>query len=377
MSSEPPEDRWIPFFASCAAGTELALKEELRELRMHKVRADRGGVRFEGSLEEAFTACLWSRIAVRILMPIARFPAPDGDALYAGARALEWERWITPRHTIAVSAVSKKSALAHTHFVGQRTKDAIVDRLRDREGSRPDVDRDDPDVAIFVHLAHDQAAIHLDLAGDSLHRRTYRRAIGEAPLKESLAAAMLRLAGWDRTRPLHDPCCGSGTIAIEADLWAREVAPQIARERFGFERWASHDAAERAVIAALRTAARARERSSGPAITGSDLEPRAIAAAEGNARRAASKARFHRASLRELRSTDPPGHVIANVPYGHRLEEGDLFGELAEALPRLRGHTLSLLLGSPPPRGLLPRPRSSHELWNGRIPCRLLTWDLR
>lgn len=375
MTGEAPEARWIPFFATCAAGTELALKDELKELRLHKVRADRGGVRFEGAIDDAMRACLESRIAIRILMPIARFPAPDGDALYDGARAIAWEQWITPRHTLAVSAVSKKSALAHTNFVAQRTKDAIVDRLRDRHGARPDVHRDDPDVAIFVHLAKDEAAVHLDLAGESLHRRGWRRAIGEAPLKETLAAAMLRLSGWDRRSPLVDPCCGSGTIAIEADLWARDVAPQLGRERFGLERWATHDDRERRAIARLRDEARARERPTGPPIAGSDVDPRAITTAEGNARRAASKARFHRAPLRDL-AADPGALVIANVPYGHRLDEGELWRELGEALPRLRGRTLSLLLESPPPSGLLPRPASSHELWNGRIPCRLVTWSL-
>ncbi|MDQ3037343.1 MAG: THUMP domain-containing protein, partial [Myxococcota bacterium] len=239
--SEP----WSAFFVTCAAGTELALKDELRELRFRKVRADRGGVRFEGPWADGFRACLTSRIAIRVLAPIARFPAKDGDALYDGVRAIEWERWLSARHTLAVSAVSKASALTHTNFVAQRTKDAIVDRLRDLSGARPSVDRQDPDLAIFVHLAKDEAAVHLDLGGDSLHRRGWRTAIGEAPLKETLAAAMLRIAGWDREGPMIDPTCGSGTIAIEADLWARRVAPGLMRERFGIERWASHDERER------------------------------------------------------------------------------------------------------------------------------------
>ena len=381
MTDERPErasserEPWIPFFATCAAGTEVALKDELRELRMHRVRADRGGVRFEGSMEEAFRACLWSRIAIRILMPIARFPAADGEALYEGARAIEWERWISPSHTLAVSAVSKKSALTHTSFVALRTKDAIVDRLREREGARPDVHRDDPDVSVFVHLANDEAAVHLDLAGESLHRRGYRTVAGEAPLKETLAAAMLRICGWDRVRPLVDPCCGSGTIPIEADLWARDVAPQLGRDRFGFERWASHDESLRAIAPRLRDEARAKEHD-GPPIAGSDVDARVIITAETNARRAGSRVRFRRAPLRDLQATEPPAHIIANLPYGHRIEVGDVYRDLAEALPRLRGSTLSLLLQEPPPAGLLPRPAASHELWNGRIPCRLVTYRL-
>ncbi|UJR79647.1 THUMP domain-containing class I SAM-dependent RNA methyltransferase [Sandaracinus amylolyticus] len=369
------EDRFQPFFVTCAAGTELALKDELRELRLHKVRADRGGARFEGTIDHAFRACLHSRIGVRVLMPIARFPAPDGEALYAGTRDVEWERWLTPRHTLAVSAISKQSALTHTAFVAQKTKDAIVDRLRDHTGARPNVDREDPDVAIFVHIAKDEASVHLDVSGESLHRRGWRRAIGEAPLKETLAAALLRLSGWDRERPLIDPTCGSGTIPIEADLWARDVAPGIARDRFGVERWASHDARERAAFRTMRDEARANERPSGPEILGLDVDPRTISLAESNAKRAVSRARFRRASLRDLSLAHAPTELVANPPYGVRLDVRAFWDELAAIRPALRGHRLSLLLQAPPPEGLLPEPVASHRLFNGAIECRLLTWE--
>lgn len=374
--SERGPDRFQSFFVTCGAGSELALKDELRELRFHKVRADRGGVRFEGAMEHAFRACLHSRIGVRVLMPIARFPAPDGGTLYEGTAAIEWERWLTPRHTLAVSVVSKQSALTHTAFIAQKTKDAIVDRIRDREGTRPSVDREDPDVAIFVHLAKDEAALHLDVSGESLHRRGWRRAIGEAPLKETLAAAVLRLSGWDRQRPLVDPACGSGTLPIEADLWARNVAPGIARRRFGVERWASHDAAEREAFRALRDEARAAEQASGPPISGSDADPRAIEIAESNASRAGARVRFHRARLRDLALPREPAHVVCNPPYGVRLDDREYWDELAAIRPRLRGHRLSLLLQAPPPEGLLPAPSASHRLFNGAIECRLLTWEL-
>jgi putative N6-adenine-specific DNA methylase len=368
------EDRFVSFFATCAAGTELVLKDELRELRMHKVRADRGGVRFEGTIEHAFRACLSSRIAVRVLLPVARFEARDAAALYDGARAIEWETWLTPGHTLAVSSVSKGSALTHTAFVAQKTKDAIVDRLRDLHGERPDVDREDPDVAVFVHLAKDEASVHLDVSGESLHRRGWRTAIGEAPLKETLAAAMLRLAEWDRASPLTDPACGSGTIAIEADLWARRVAPGLGRDRFGVERWASHSDAERALFRDVREAARAAELRDGPPILGTDSDGKAIATAEGNARRAGSRARFRKARLRDL---EPAPSIVSNFPFGARLEPGEIWSDLAAALPRLGGSRLSLLLRDPPPRGLLPRPIASHRLWNGAIECRLVSYAIR
>ncbi|HEX3344142.1 MAG TPA: THUMP domain-containing protein, partial [Polyangiaceae bacterium] len=253
----------MKFFATAAKGTEPALRDELRELRLRGVRADRGGVHFEGQLVDAARACLWSRVAVRILVEVAVFAAPDGEALYEGARAVPWATWMTPRTTLAVRATCRSSRLTHSQFVAQKTKDAVVDALRDRFGERPSVDRDDPDALLAVHLARDEATLYLDVGGSSLHERGWRAKAGAAPLRETLAAAVLRLSGWDRERPLVDPMCGAGTIAIEAAAWSRRVAPGLARARFGLERWASHDDAERRAMVALREEARAAKRADG------------------------------------------------------------------------------------------------------------------
>lgn len=364
------------FFATCAAGTELALKAELYELRMYKVRADRGGVRFEGELAHAMRACLWSRIAGRILLEVGRFECPDEHALYEHVRELEWERWLDPRRTLAVSAASKHDALNHTNYIAQKTKDAIVDRLRDRFGERPDVDRRDPDVAVFVHLSRTEAAIYLDASGDSLHLRGYRTLVGEAPLKETLAAALLRMSEWDRQRPLIDPCCGSGTIAIEADLWSRDVAPNLARERFGFERWTSHDETAARTIDSLRAEARDRILREGADVRGSDIDPETLRAAEANARRARSTVHFRAARLSSIMPSRPPGLVISNLPYGERVDATGIWDELAIALRQLSQHRVSLLLGAPPPGGLLPAHASYARLWNGPIECRLATFEV-
>src|SRR5262249_50078428 len=160
--------------------------------------ADRGGVRFLGTPEDALRVCLESRIAVRVLFSLLDAPARDQGELYEAARTIAWERLLDAKRTLAVSAVSKDEALRHTGFVAMKVKDAIVDRLRDRFGQRPDVDRDDPDVGVFVHVAKGTARFYADVSGRSLHERGWRRRIGEAPLKETLAAAILRLAGWDR-----------------------------------------------------------------------------------------------------------------------------------------------------------------------------------
>lgn len=378
----------LAFFATAAKGTEGALRDELREIRVPGVRADRGGVHFSGGWDDAWRACLHSRVAVRVLAELGRFEAPDGAALYEGVRAIDFSPYLTPRHTLAVSAAVRSGGLTHTGFVAQKTKDAIVDRIRDAVGSRPDVDRRDPDVAVFVHIVKDRATVYLDLAGESLHRRGYRVQAGEAPLKETLAAAILRLAGWDRASPLHDPMCGSGTFPIEASLWALRVAPGLLRRRFGFERWAMHDVTAASRMADLREGARMAVRADAPPISGADADPAAIAVARANARRAGVAVRFTAEPVSSLRPLAPgpspapspgAGFVVVNPPYGARMEADRTAREdLAAAIRRLRGHTVAILSGAPDiERAMALRPDVRHSLWNGDIECRLLVYRMR
>lgn len=365
----------MELFATAARGTEVALRDELREHRFWRVRADRGGVNFEGDLSEAGRACLESRIAVRVLAKVGTCGARDGQALYDGIRAIDWRPWITPRHTLAVSSVSKDSALTHTQFVAQRTKDAIVDQLRDATGSRPSVDREDADLRVFVHVVRDQATVHLDCSGESLHRRGWRARIGEAPLKETLAAAILRMSGWDRTSPLSDPMCGSGTLPIEADLWARKVAPGLLRDRFGFERWPSHTRQEATRMRELREAARARVLPEGPFVEGSDVDPAVLAHAKANGKAAGSRAVFR---VRPLAAFKPsPGTwVVTNPPYGERLElEVPTWQELGRVFGSASLGRLVMLSGSPALEDAMRRrPDRSVPLWNGPIECRMLEY---
>ena len=368
-----------PLFATAAAGTEPALRDELRELGFVGVRADRGGVHFEGDLEQGARACLHSRIAVRVLTLLARFDAPTGDALYEGVRGVDWRAFLTPRLTLAVRATCRASALTHSQFVSQRTKDAVVDQLRDRVGERPSVDLTDPDVAIFVHLVRDRASVYLDLAGEPLHRRGYRVRALEAPLKETLAAAVVRLSGWDRRSPLLDPMCGSGTLAIEAAQWAAGVVPGLERPRFGLERWALHDDAAARVMAELRQRARAAPRRQAPEVFATDRDPRAIEATRENARAAGVTLRIEQ---RDIADVDPAlalGQVVCNPPYGERLPEtDDALRGLATAFQRLQGCRWAVLAGSPAIAGAIPRrPARSHALFNGPIECRLLFYDAR
>lgn len=367
----------MKFFATAAKGTEGALADELREIALDRIRVNPGGVSFSGRWEDAWRACLESRIAVRVLHSLREFSCRSADDLYEGVREAAWEEHVSNATTLAVSAVGAAPGLDNTMFVAQRTKDAIVDRLRDQTGGRPSVSREDPDVAVFVRLARGRATVSLDLVGEALHRRGYREPGSPAPLKETLAAALLRMSGWDRQRPLVDPMCGSGTLAIEADLWARRVAPGLARERFGFERWASFDDSRRRRWEMIRQRARGAVRADGPPIRASDADDSSVELTRRNADRAGARLTVSRARVEGLAGTSPPGLVIANPPYGERLEADDaLWRELGAALGRLPpGHRVALLLGPRVPFRP-PAHAERHRVFNGPLECAFWVWDV-
>ena len=225
-------------FAAAPAALGPLLAQELSELGATRVRPRGAGVAFEGSLETAYRACLWSRLASRVLLTIGRFQATDGDALYAGARAIAWHQHMQPVHTFAINATVTRAAITHSHYAALRIKDAVADHFRSRVGKRPSVDTRQPDIRIDLHLRGADAIVSLDLSGPSLHRRGYRLQAGVAPIRETLAAAMLYVADWPerarRGESLVDPMCGAGTLVIEAALMAFDVAPGLTRDRFGF-----------------------------------------------------------------------------------------------------------------------------------------------
>src|SRR3954462_7170292 len=310
-----------PWYATCPRGAEGGLAVELAGIGAKGIRPGRGGVRFTGERDIALRGCLALRTALRVLEPLGEFPAESSDALYAGARSLPWEDLIGTGESIAVSATGRAAGLSHTRFVEQRTKDAIVDRLREIRGERPVVDPRAPDVLAVVHLADGRCSVSLDLAGELLSNRGYRVRTVEAPLREALAAAVVLLSGWDGTTPLHDPLCGWGTIAIEAALIALRRAPNL-RRSLSCERW-PRTKADRPLIARLREELSAREvRAELPPILASDRDPEAAAAASANARAAAVPVRVFESDARGIAPLSPPGHVVTNVPYGERLAAG-------------------------------------------------------
>jgi 23S rRNA G2445 N2-methylase RlmL len=373
------------FFVTCARGTEGALRRELAVRRIRGPRGATGGVSFTGSFMDGMTVCLWSRVAVRVLMEVAVFEASDADDLYARVREVDWTDFVGRDMTIAVHATSEDNPnLRHSGFVALKVKDAVVDTLRDRTGRRPNVNPRDPDVAIVLHVRGRDARLFIDLAGEPLHRRGYRVAMVEAPLKETLAAALLSLGEVAHGKPFVDPMAGSGTLAIEHALAARQIAPGHGR-RMSFERWIS--AEQRTIWESLVRGAHEQRLPQAPCpIRACDVDPSALLAARKNAEAAGvlGDIHFECADIAKLSVTGEAGTLCTNPPYGERLESASigadvlgLYASMARAFDRLSGWRAVCIIGHPAfAKALGRRPRISHRLWNGGIESRLLVFDL-
>ena len=376
------------FYASAPRGLADLLAEELRQLPALEVAERGAGVSFHGTLETGYRACLWSRIASRVLLEIGQFEADTTDALYAGVRQVDWREHLGPEATIACEFTAIESAIDHSHFAALRIKDAIVDQLREHTGSRPTVDTDQPDLRIHVHAQRRRMTVSIDLAGESLHQRAYRVRGVAAPLKENLAAGILMRAGWlpisQEGGAFLDPMCGSGTLPIEAALIACDIAPGLLRERFGFQGWRQHDPA---LWTAIRSEADERRRGAKPAapLRGFDHDPKAVRVALENLERAGLRGIVH-VERRELAQIDRGGSerglLCANPPYGERLGSGsDLEALYAQLGERLReefvGWRAAILTGNPQlGHAVGIRASRSHTLWNGALECRLLRFDI-
>lgn len=377
------------FYATAPRGVSDLLGAELRALGGHVLKEETGGVAWEGTLAQAYAACLWSRLANRILLPIAQFQAGDADQLYAGVGSVDWSEHLSADGTLAVDVSLRRSPLQHSRYAAQRIKDAVVDQLRADDGTRPSVELARPQLRINAYVDRDQATLSIDLAGESLHRRGYRLEGAAAPLKENLAAAILLRARWPELATpdaaLIDPMCGSGTLPIEAALMAADIAPGLEREYFGFTGWLGHD---QACWQTLLEQARAR-RDEGlqhlPAIIGYDADREAVAAALANVERAGLRGMVH-IERRSLDQVEAPkqshGLVVANPPYGERLGEQEtlrpLYNELAELLKRhFVGWHAAVFTGNPDLAKVMGlRARRFNALFNGPIACRLLHFDI-
>ncbi|MFI5165514.1 MAG: class I SAM-dependent RNA methyltransferase [Thermoanaerobaculales bacterium] len=375
-----PEKASWALLATCTRGLEEVLRQELQLLGHSEAACGRGAVSFSGGAAEVLRANLWLRTAVRVLRQLAEGQAGSREELYELAAGIAWEELVAPGQTVRVEGAGRGEGFRSTAFAALTVKDALVDRLRDRWGLRPDVARSEADVAVHLHLKADRAGLALDGSGEPISHRGYRPRGGPAPLAESLAAGLLLLAGYDGSQPLLEPMCGTGTIAIEAALIATRKAPGLARS-FACERWPSHDAS---VVAELRARAREAARVAPARIVAADADPRAVAAARRNARAAGVDRviEFERRDVRELQVPGERALIVANPPYGERLGDADqlagLYREIGDAFKqRAAGATAWLLVGNPElAKSIGLRAARRIVLWNGPIECRLLRYDL-
>jgi putative N6-adenine-specific DNA methylase len=369
------------FFASCPRGLERVLADELTALGGNEVAPVEGGAAFGGDLALCYAANLESRVASRVLWRVGQARYRSEQDIFDAARAIPWPRLFDVGRTIRVNVSAIRSPVRSLEFVTLRVKDAVCDVFREQRGSRPDIDTQAPDVRIHAFLTRDQATFYLDTSGEALFKRGWRTAGGEAPLRENLAAGILRIAGWTPPAPLLDPMCGSGTFLVEAAMMALDAAPGLDRP-FGFERLAQHDAR---LWRTLRDSARARRRPGAKLpIYGSDKSGTALGMARENL------AALGLAEAVELKQMDvldggPPaagGILVMNPPYGERVGASD---ELAAFYPRLgdalkqryAGWTAYILTADLRLATLIGLKATKRTpLYNGALECRLFEYRL-
>jgi len=369
------------FFATCPRGLEPVLAAELRQLQAEKIRPVGGGVAFSGDFLLCYRANLESRIASRVLWQLATDDYRNEDDIYRTAFALPWTDWFEPARTIRVDVSATKSPLTSVNFVTLKIKDAVCDKIRRLSGRRPSVNTREPDIPIQGHLTDRDLTLYLDTTGEPLFKRGMREATGEAPLRENLAAGILRLAGWVPGTPLLDPMCGSGTILLEAAHMAIDIAPGLGRH-FTFEKFKNFDGGR---WRELRQRSMSRQKPKiSQAIYGSDLSSDVLKAARANLMAAGLEkiVSLKRANVLEIFAPAKEGIIVTNPPYGVRLGEQQT---LAEFYPKLgdvlkkrfsgwRAYLLSADMRLPKLIRLAASKRT--PLFNGALECRLFEYKM-
>jgi len=367
----------IHLFLPCAAGVEDFLADEVQRItgaeRVYKARA---GVSLQASWRDALQLNLHCRLAQRVLVRLWHGGYRSEQDLYNAASEVAWEIWFTPKQTIKVEITAQHSPLTSLNFAALKIKDAVCDRFRAKRGERPSVDTTWPDVRLYAHLTTDTVTLYIDTSGEPLFKRGWREDKGDAPLKETLAAAMIAATGWngataeslDDIDPLYDPCCGSGTVAIEAAQMALRIAPGLNR-RFAFEKLLPYQAH---VWQGLRDQAVQAERAwpegHAPIVFGSDVSFRMVDFAQRNAERAGvDQALDLRGgdALQRMPPTTRPGVLLLNPPYGERIAAAGVAGQNAAERARTRAPRTFTVGGRTAPAPAEPQGRESAQMSDG------------
>ncbi|MEH1916150.1 THUMP domain-containing class I SAM-dependent RNA methyltransferase [Nostoc sp.] len=370
------------YFATVARGLETLAAQELEQLGAHSVEPGFCGVAFEGDRTLLYRVNLWARLPFRILVNINEFPCLDAKDLYRGIQTIDWQNYLTPDMTLAVNVTGKNQHLNHSHFTSLQVKNAIVDQQKENLGERSNVELHEPDVRVNVHIERDFCTVKLDSSGNSLHRRGYRPAVGAAPLKESLAAALIQLSGWQPDQMFYDPLCGSGTLPLEASLKALNIAPGLFRESFGFENWLDFDLSLLEKL--LQEAKDSQLDSLSAPIWGSDRDENIIEQAINNAQNCGvdNHVWFSQMELADVVAPADSGILFCNPPYGERLgrdsDLGAFYKLLGDVLKqRFKGWTAFVLSGNKELSQSIGLKSSQRiAVYNGALPCQLMKYEL-
>lgn len=383
------------FFATCASNQQDILEHEIKALGVENTNITSGGVEFEADLKVAYEFCLYTRVASKLMLALFEDDdVLDADELYESAVQIPWEEWLNPEKTFAISQTVKDCRwLKNGHFAAIRLKDAIVDRIRDKfEGNRPNVDKDNPDIAFHIHVRGNCVSYLIDFSGRSLHKRGYRKSFIEAVMRETLAATLLKRSDFRRILEseeeleeiptLLDPFCGAGTVLIEAALWASNVAPGlIDSERFAFLKLPIHQ--EEIWNEVVEKAIKEEEKGSEKQFKfyGWDIDAKAIAVAKENAQAAgvADKIEFEVKDFTKITQEDVPsekGYIVTDPPYGIRLENQSieyLYTSIGKQLNELfGGWNVSILCGEKELLSFINmKPNRTNSVLNGGIPCQI------
>ena len=386
VSQVLPKTDWL---ATCPKGLELLLAEELQAIGAEGIKETVAAVHFKGSKEVAYRACLWSRLANRVLKPLHSFMLNESDDLYNQCNEIPWETHFSAAQSIAIDFIGTSRLIDNTMYGSQRVKDAVVDRIRRIEGERPNVDTKNPDIRIQVRQHKGRVSVSLDISGESLHRRGYRTGQGSAPIKENLAVALLLRAGWpamiEEGGALLDPMCGSGTLIIEGAMMAADIAPGMLRESYGFDQWLQHDAElwQTLVDEAHQRKASGLEKLDLD-IRGYDANPRVLEYTTKNIENAGLDDHIrlaHKPIDQFGKPTAERGLLLTNPPYGERLGEVEdlipLYQKLGTVLQKnFHGWRAAIFTGNLDlGRETDLSPTKQYSLFNGTIPCKLLIFE--
>ena len=370
------------YFATVARGLESIAAQELESLGAKEVSPDFTGVYFRGDKTLLYRVNLWARTIFRVLMPIQKVTCYNAQQLYRNVQKINWEQYIQPNNTLSVNCTGSNRNLNHTHFTALQIKNAIVDQQRQKTGQRSSIDRENPDLLINAHIYQNRCILSLDSSGTSLHRRGYRPVMGLAPLKETLAAAMLEMAEWEPNLPFLDPLCGSGTLPIEAALKGLNIAPGLYRKRFGFESWQDFDKSVWQKL--LQEAKDSQLLQLKVPIVGSDCNLDIIKQASINAKQCGieEQLKFVQIELSKIEAPADSGIIICNPPYGKRIGDvqeltalykllGDVFKQ------RFKGWTAYVLTGNKElAKKIGLRASRRIPIYNGSLPCTLLKYEM-